>query len=78
MVRNRAKYLDVIVLQVDGDFGDVQKIIGKIFFDHVAFISEADDEVVDSVVGIYFHDVPENRFAADLDHRFGVSCSFLC
>jgi hypothetical protein len=36
----------------------VHEIIGKIFFDNVALVAQADDEIMMAVAGIYFHDVP--------------------
>ena len=43
----------------------------KVFLYYIAFVTTADDKVVYSVVGIGLHDVPQNRFIADLNHRFG-------
>src|SRR3712207_7472787 len=31
----------------------------------------SDDELVDALAGVELHDVPEDRLAADLDHRLG-------
>jgi hypothetical protein len=36
---------------------------------HVALVPEANDEVVEAVLAVDFHDVPEDRSSADLDHR---------
>ena len=46
-------------------------VIEEVFLDGVAFVAQAKDEVRMPVVGIRFHDVPQDRPAADLDHRFG-------
>ena len=54
----------------------MKKIIRKKFLDHVALVAEADDEVVDAVVGINLHDVPEDRAAADFHHGLGARGSF--
>jgi hypothetical protein len=60
-----------------GDIGAVQNVIRKIFLDHIAAISGANDEIVDALTRIYVHDVPDNRESADLDHWFGPQMAFL-
>ena len=50
----------------------MQEVVGEVFLDHVALVAAADHEVIDAVGGVDFHDVPENRLAADLDHRLGL------
>ena len=46
----------------------MQKVVCKVFFDDVAFITAADDKVVNAVGGVELHDVPEDWFASDFDH----------
>ena len=41
----------------------------KYSLDDVALVAEAEDEVVVPPCGVVAHDVPEDRLAADLDHR---------
>jgi hypothetical protein len=65
-----------IVLHVECHIGHVQKIVGKIFLDHEAFVSAADDKIIQSISGIYFHDVPQNRFTANLDHGLWPAVGF--
>src|ERR1051325_7647446 len=48
----------------------MEKVVREILFDHVALVAEADDEVVESLVAVDLHHVPQHRTAADLDHRF--------
>ncbi|MOA60389.1 hypothetical protein D3C78_1852500 [compost metagenome] len=50
----------------------VQEIVREVFLDYVALVTKADHEIVDPIVGIRFHDVPDDRLAADLDHRLGA------
>ena len=48
----------------------VERVFGEKTFYHVLFVARADDELVESEMRIFLHYVPENRFAADLNHRF--------
>ena len=50
----------------------MQEVVGKVLFDNVTFIATADDKVVDAVGGVKLHDVPEDWFASDFDHGFGL------
>ena len=63
--------------RVDRHVGGVQEVVGEILLDHVALVAEADDEIVDAVMGVDLHDVPEDRLAADLDHRLRPQVGFL-
>ena len=54
----------------------MQEIVGKPFLDHVLAIPRADDEVIEAVMGILLHDVPQNGLAADLDHGLGFKLAF--
>ncbi len=44
-------------------------VVRKIFLNYVALISAAYDELVKSEAGLIFHDMPQDRRTADLDHR---------
>ena len=46
----------------------MQKIIGKILFDHVALVTATNDEVIHAMRGIDLHDVPQNRTPTDFNH----------
>lgn len=37
----------------------MQKIIGEIFLDHIALVTTAHNKLRESMVGIYFHQMPE-------------------
>ena len=41
-----------------------EEIVGEVFLDDVLFITGTDDEFVEAVVAVEFHDVPEDRLAA--------------
>ena len=55
----------------------VQHEVREIFFDEIALVAEADDELVEAVVAVEHHDVPEDWLPADLDHRLGTKVRFL-
>ncbi|OSZ70704.1 hypothetical protein CAP39_07000 [Sphingomonas sp. IBVSS1] len=47
----------------------MQEVIGEKFLNHIAFVTKADDEIIQAGSGIDFEDMPENRHAADFHHR---------
>ena len=49
----------------------MQQIVLEVFLDDVTFVTEADDELFESLCCVEFHDVDENWPAPDLDHRLG-------
>ncbi len=59
-----------VVGHVIGHIGGMEEVVGEVLLDDVALVSAADDEVVDAVLGVDLQDVPEDRPAADLNHRF--------
>ena len=69
--------IDLKALHVEGDIGHVQKVIRKILFDHIAFEPTANHKVIHTIMRIDLHDVPQNRFAADLNHRLRFHVRFL-
>ena len=44
---------------VVGDVAIMQKIMGKIFLNHIALVAIADDKIDNALVGIDFGDVPQ-------------------
>ena len=46
-------------------------VIEKVILDHVAAVSEAQDEVLMTEVGVVLHHMPQNRPVADGDHGLG-------
>jgi hypothetical protein len=54
----------------------VQKVVLKILLDDVTLVAEADDEVVDPMIGVDLHDVPDDRHPSDLDHRLWPDVGF--
>ena len=41
------------------------EIVGKIFFDDILFVAAADDEFIDTVVAVNFHDMPQDGLSSD-------------
>ena len=70
-------HLHLVGSHVEGHVRHVQEVILKILLDDVALVAEADDEFIDAVMGIDLHDVPDDRHAADLDHRLRLDVGFL-
>jgi hypothetical protein len=62
--------LHLVPRDVEGDVAHMKEVIREVFPDEIALVAEAEHEVVDPVGGVALHDVPENRFPTDLDHRF--------
>src|SRR6185312_8523472 len=50
--------------------GRERAVVGHVAFDLLALVAERDHEILKSVAGVVHHDVPEDRPASDLDHRF--------
>ena len=70
-LRDVAMHLHLVVQDVDGDIGSVEIVVGEILFDEIALVAQTDDEVVDAVVGVGLHDMPQDRAAAYFHHRLG-------
>ncbi len=64
--------IDTSRLQTDGQIAMERTIINHITLDYLAFIAQRNYEVIIAVTGIVRHDVPQNRAATNLHHRFGL------
>ncbi len=51
-------------------------VVQEVILDHVAAVSEAENELAHTVMGIHLHDVPEDGTAPDLHHRLGTEFGF--
>ena len=49
----------------------MKKVICKIFLDDIALVAQADDEIMDAMMRLDLHDMPEDRLFADRDQRLG-------
>jgi hypothetical protein len=67
---------DAIVFDIERDVGRSREILLKELLDHLAFVAAADHEFVEAVVRVRLHDVPQDRPAADLDHRLRANARF--
>jgi hypothetical protein len=63
-------------IHVEGDITGVQKIIRKIFLDHVTLVATAHDEIVDAKGAVDLEDVPEDRQATHFHQRLGPHHGF--
>lgn len=48
----------------------MQEVVRKILLDDVLLVACADNELVEAVVAVQFHDVPEDGHPAQLYHGF--------
>jgi hypothetical protein len=55
---------------IKSDIGSVKEIICEPLFDILLLISGADYEVIEPIVRVFLHDVPEDRPATNFNHRF--------
>ncbi len=62
--------------ELHGYVADVPMVISEKVADHLALVSEAENEVLVSLRGIIPHHVPEDRATADRDHRFQTELGF--
>ena len=60
--------LHLVVGQVKGHIGGMQEIICKELLHNILLISKTDHKIMESELGIIFHNVPQNRASANLDH----------
>jgi len=70
-------HVHAVLAHVERDIGHVEEVVGKILLDDIALVSQANDEIVDPVMRVNLHDVPEDRPAPDLDHGFWLEMGFL-
>ena len=63
--------------QVHGEITLELGVVEEVSLDHVAFVAQGHHEFPEAEVGVELHDVPEDRPAADLDHRLGPGLGLL-
>ena len=54
----------------------VPQVIAEVVLDHLALVAQAEDEVLEPVVRVNLHDVPQHGPVADGDHRLGTILGF--
>ena len=75
-LRGLAVHLHAIVCHMKRDIGGVQEVVGKIFLDDVALITQANDEIEDAVLRIHLENVPENGASPNFHHGLGAHRGF--
>ena len=60
-----------IVRQIYSHVTVMPEIIGKIFFNDILFVATTDYKFSDAIMAVSFHDMPKDRFPANLYHRLG-------
>src|SRR4030081_2129254 len=66
----------LIGVHVKGHIRGMKKVVGEVLLDDVALVSATDNEVIDAMLRVNLQNVPENRTAANLDHRLGTNYRF--
>jgi hypothetical protein len=69
-------HLHAVLSEVEGHIGLMQEVIGEILLDRITLVTKADHEIGDAMLGISFEDMPEDRLASNLDHRFRADGRF--
>ncbi len=65
-------HLHAVGAEIESDVRHMKEVIGKVLLDEVSLVSAADDELIDSVMGVDLHDVPQDRHAPYFDHWLGA------
>lgn len=66
----------MIILHVESNVRCVQEIVGEIFLDDIAFVAAANEKIINAMGGIIFHDVLQDRLAADFNHGLWANRCF--
>src|SRR5713226_9507631 len=60
---------------MEGHIRHMKEVVSKIFLDHVPLITQTNDEIRQSIMAVDFHDMPQDRTPADLNHRLRLDRS---
>ena len=69
--------LHLVVFHVNGDIRHMQEVVGEILLDDITLVPKANNEVIDAVGRIDFHDVPDDGPATDLYHWLWLEVGLL-
>ena len=69
-------HLVFAVGEVICNIGGVQEIIREILLDHMLLIPGADHKIVEAVMAVELHDMPEDRHAAQIHHGLWFELAF--
>jgi hypothetical protein len=56
------------IVELHGKVAVHRFVIKEILLNHVGFVTKAQNEIADAVLGLHLHDVPQHRAAAHLHH----------
>src|SRR6476660_1515892 len=68
-------HLHPVFGQMESHIRHMKEVVSKIFLDYVALITQANDEIRQSIMAVDFHDLPQDRTPADLNHRLRLDRS---
>ena len=55
----------------------MEKVVGKVLLDHIPFITQTNDELIQSMGGVDLHNMPKDWLPPDFDHGLGPRRCFL-
>jgi hypothetical protein len=67
---------ETVGLQVEGYVRVVHVVVHEILLDHETLVTQANDEIVETLRFEDFENVPQYRFLAYFNHRFGFQVRF--
>ena len=65
------------IRHIKGHIAHVEEIVVEPLLDHVLLVPGTDDKIINAKRRVLLHDMPENRLAANLDHRLWLVLRFL-
>jgi len=74
--RLAALQIDLATANVDADRPAHRRVVQEVASNHVAEVAERHHKLTHAVVRVMFHDVPEDRASAYLDHRLWPDVGF--
>jgi hypothetical protein len=63
--------------EIERDIGFVEVVVREVLLDGIPLVAEADDEIVEPIMGVDLHDVPQDWLFSNLDHRLRLQVRFL-
>src|ERR1700743_2867265 len=70
-------YIHLITIQLDSHVRVVHIVIHEILFYKKSLIAQANNKIIEPIMTIYLHYMPENGFPPYLHHRLGTGLRFL-
>ncbi len=71
VLRMVIQYFYTIIAKIDCHITIMAEVIGKIFLDDILLIATTDDKILNAVMAVSLHDVPQDGLPSDFNHRFG-------